>query len=180
MRWSRYASRTFPNFLLTLSDYPYAPNGPAKSPDASFVPRNLLIPPALAQPNSISPRKPLGIPFLTFVFECAYSHENWTQLLIDARTKTFSANTSIQVWVGCKLYRSDRTFRCVWGKRRASGSNMRIMRTTPRLSLDNPTTRVLRIPAGLVYWGVPVPPHIQGDFPLELEVIRAHVEGFVG
>jgi hypothetical protein len=110
------------------------------------------------------------------VFECAYTNEDWERLLHGARTKSFAAMTSIQVWVGCKIYRGDRTFRCVWGKRRVVGHNMRLTRTSPRLSLDIPTTRVFRIPANLIYWGVAIPAHIPADFPLELDSIREYVQ----
>jgi hypothetical protein len=42
----------------------------------------------------------------------------------DARTKEFSRQTSIQVFVGVKVYKN--TFRAIWGKRRAMGHGMHI------------------------------------------------------
>jgi hypothetical protein len=147
----------------------------AKQPDCSYVPVNLTVPPALGNPITITPQNPLGDPFPTMVFECAYTNEDWARLMNDARTKTFAATTSIQLWIGCKIYKSDRSFRCVWGKRRVQGHNMRIMRTSPRLSMDAPTARVFRIPSSLIYWGCAVPPHVPVDWPLPLNVIRKAV-----
>jgi hypothetical protein len=111
----------------------------AKQPDCSYVPVNLTAPPAHGNPITITPENPLGDPFPTMVFECAYTNEDWARLMNDARTKTFAATTSIQLWIGCKIYKSDRSFRCVWGKRRARGHNMRIMRT----SVSNPVQSYL-------------------------------------
>jgi hypothetical protein len=159
--------RAFSNFLLTSIDYVYNNNGDAKSPDGSWVPRNLAVPPALAQPN--------GYPYPTVVFECGFTHENWGILIEHARTRAFSPTTSIQVWIGCKLYKTDRSYRCIWGKRRTAGHNMRIMKTSPRMSIDVPTTRLFRIPANLIYWGTQTPGHIQGDFVLRLDDIRLNV-----
>jgi hypothetical protein len=159
---------TYANIL----DYYYT-NRRTKSPDASFVPTTLTIPPALPQPNSISARKPQGVPFPTIVIECAYQNESWPRLLRDARTKTFAITTSIQVWIGCKIYKSSRTFRCIWAKRRLVGHNMKVMKTTRQISLDSPTRVQLNIPAHLIFWGTVVPPHLQGtDCIFKLELIR--------
>jgi hypothetical protein len=125
------------------------------------------------QHNHIS--KPLGDPYPTVLVEVAYTNEDWERLLDDARTKAFAATTSVQVWFGCKLYRVDRTFRCVWGKRRVRGHSMRIMRTSPRLSMDVTTARIFQIPAHLIYWGVAVPGHVPASFAFRLESIRRAV-----
>lgn len=126
-------------------------------------------------PNTITPRNLIGDPYPTVVFECGFTNEDWGKLIGDARTKSFSPTTSIQVWIGCKLYKQNRTFRCVWGRRRAIGYDMRIMRKSPRMSLDVPTTRIFTIPTNLIYWGAPIPAHIQADFALPLDDIRTNV-----
>jgi hypothetical protein len=153
----------------------YDNNNHAKSPDGSYVPKFITMPPALPNPNTISPQNLLGNAYPTVVFECGFTNENWAQLLGDARIKTFSAITSIQIWIGCKLYRSNRTYRCVWGRRRAVGHNMRIERMSPRMSIDVATARTFRLPANLIYWGAPVPAHIMADFVLPLDGIREAV-----
>jgi hypothetical protein len=75
----------------------------------------------------------------------------------------------------CKSYRADRSYMCIWGKRRTAGHDMQIMRKGPHMSIDVPTTRVFRVPANLMYWGAPIPAHVPGDFQLKLEDIRRMV-----
>jgi hypothetical protein len=156
-----------------MTDYYYT-NGNSKSPDASFVPKTISIPPALAQPGLVSVDFPHGIPFPTIVFECAYQNEKWPQLLSDARNKTFARTTSVQVWVGIKIYQPSREMRAVWGKRRAKGYDTRMMKVTRRISVDRPTRITFTIPAALVFWGCPqIPPYLVGtDYVLELDAVR--------
>ena len=150
-------------FWLILTDYYYTSRR-SKSPDSSFVPKTISIPPSLAQPNSVSVDLPNGAPFPTIVFECAYQNEKWPQLISDARNKTFARTTSVQVWVGIKVYQSPREMRAIWGKRRVKGYDMRIMKVTGRLSVDKPTHVTLAIPAALIFWGCPqIPPHLVGS-----------------
>jgi hypothetical protein len=46
----------------------------------------------------------------------------------DASTKVFSRLTSMEVFIGVKVYRN--TFRAIWGKRRAVGHGMHIQQQT--------------------------------------------------
>jgi len=52
---------------------------------------------------------------------------------------------------------------------------MRIMRKSPRMSIDAPATHVFQVPANLMYWGAPIPAHVPGDFQLRLDDIRRMV-----
>ena len=150
-------------FWLILTDYYYT-NRRSKSPDSSFVPKTISIPPALAQPNSVSVDLPNGASFPTIVFECVYQNEKWPQLISDARNKTFARTTSVQVWVGIKVYQSRREMRAIWGKRHMKGFDMCIMKVTHLLSVDKPTHITLAIPAALIFWGCPqIPPHLIGS-----------------
>jgi hypothetical protein len=133
-------------FWLILTDYYYT-NRRSKSPDSSFVPKTISIPPALAQPNSVSVDLPNCAPFPTIVFECAYQNEKWPQLISYARNKTFGRTTSVQVWVGIKVYQSSQEMRAIWGKRRVKGYDMRITKVTHLLSVDKPTRITFAIPA---------------------------------
>lgn len=160
-------------FLLILTDYYYT-NRKSKSPDASFVPKTISIPPALAQPNSVSAGFPDGVPFPTIVFECAYQNEQWPRLISDARNKTFARTTSVQVWIGIKVYQSSREMRAIWGKRCMKGHDMRIMKVTRRLRIDRRTRITLIIPAALIFWGCrQIPLHLVGkNCVFELEAVR--------
>ena len=163
----------FPTVLI-LIDYEFLP-GSSKSPDASFCPRDIAIPPALPRPGSVRPGYS-GTPYPTLVFEGAVTNEDWEQLKADRRNKAFSANTSIQVLVGVKVH-GRTSFQCFWGKRRhAVNGGMRIMHATPRIPTNKPTNRVLRIPAALIFWGVPVmPPLPSQHLPLSLERLRLYL-----
>src|SRR5205814_5960673 len=105
---------------LIMKDYYYT-NRRSKSPDASFVPKTISIPPALAQLDLVSIDFPNGVPFPTIIFECAYQNEKWPRLISDAHNKTFARATSVQVWIRIKVYQSSREMRDLWGKRHVKG-----------------------------------------------------------
>jgi hypothetical protein len=151
-----------------MLDYEYAP-GASKSPDASFVPRDIVIPPALPRPGSVRPGY-VGNPYPTLVFEFAACNEDWEKLKADGRNKAFSPNTSIQVLVGVKVY-GRTSFQAFWAKRRHPvNGGMRIMHATPRIRITQPTNRVLQIPAALIFWEIPVlPPLPSPNLPLSFE-----------
>jgi len=62
------------------------------------------------------------------VIEIAVKNDSWPRLKDDASTKAFSRLTSIEVFIGVKVYRN--TFRAVWGKRRAVGHGMHTQQQT--------------------------------------------------
>jgi len=156
---------------LTLLDYRYSALS-TKSPDASFVPRDITSPPALAQPEWNN------APYPTWVFEVAHSNEGWDRLKNDARMKAFSAQTSIQVFVGIKIY--SQHFRVFWARRSPVGHGMRIQRTSPKLRINQPTGITFNIPATLIYWGCPnVPPLPSPNIPLRLDVLRRRIMNYV-
>jgi len=74
-----------------------------KGPDVSFIPVNIQIPSAKAQPGTAKPGF-ISAAFPTIVFEIAHHHEPWHILLHDAREKAFFAHTSVQIVVGIKLF----------------------------------------------------------------------------
>ena len=85
------------------------------------------------------------------------------------------------MWIGIKVYKGTRELRAIWGKRRAQGYNMRIMKVTRRFSLDRPTRMTLAIPAELIFWGCPVIPlHVAGtQCILKLETIRERIRPLI-
>jgi len=128
-------------------DYRY--NGRAsKSPDNSFVPRDIQVPPAKLKPGT-------NIPYPTVVIDVGHKHEGWKKLKRDARTKAFTRMTSIQILVGIKIFTSH--FRAFWARRSATGTGMNIQETTPKLDARVPTNLTFTLPKNLVFWGVPQP-----------------------
>jgi hypothetical protein len=155
---------------LIVLDYKYD-NTHKKQPDSSYTPRDLTCPPALPQPEYRDD------PYPTFIIEIAHKHEPWAQLRADARYKAFSQYTSIQIVVGVKIY--SKHMKWFWAKRANVGHGMKIMRTTPKMKIDRPTTRVFNLPANLVFWGLPaLPPLPTPDFPLRLEALRRRIERY--
>jgi hypothetical protein len=147
-----------------MIDYRYSALS-TKSPDCSYIPRDITTPPALLQPQYNN------TPFPTWVFEVAHRHEGRTQLKNDARRKAFSAQTSIQVLVGIKIY--SQHFKVFWAKRSHTGVGMTIQRTSPKLRIDQPTGIIFRIPANLIFWGCPQIPNLPSpSCPLPLDRLR--------
>lgn len=72
--------------------------GAQKSPDQSWYPIGLTVPPAFAIPGTVN------CPYLTIVLEVSKTNESFEQLLDDAALKHFSINTSVQIWIGTKLF----------------------------------------------------------------------------
>jgi hypothetical protein len=128
-------------------------------------------PPANPKPISIKPGL-VGRPYPTMVIEVAVGNESWRKLKDDARTKAFSRMTSIQVYVGVKVFKN--TFRAIWGKRRAVGHGIHIEGQTDKLRLDTISNIIFRIPKDLIFWGVPLPLPLTPtpDLILHMETFR--------
>jgi hypothetical protein len=144
-----------------------------KSPDGSFTPRDIRIPPAIAIPGTIKPGR-VGSAYPTLVFEFAHRHEGWQRLKDEARERAFAAMTSIQVFVGVKIYTSD--FQAFWARRSPTGVGMNIVQSTAKLPVANPTNIVFMIPAVEIFWGCgpnyQLPPLPSANLVLSLEHLR--------
>ena len=141
---------------MTFSEYRWFA-GSEKSPDQSFVPLAILSPPALIIPGTT------GAPYPTLVIEVSKTHESYNDLFNDAAIKHFSANTTVRVWVGVKLYDGHGgRFRCMFRLRDPindgilAGSGA----TTGFLYIHQPTDIEFVIPKSEIFWGVnpPLPP----------------------
>jgi hypothetical protein len=129
-------------------------SGSEKEPDYSFVPRAILSPPALIIPGTRAAAYP------NVVIEVSKIHESCNDLLDSAARKHFSAQTSVQVWIGVKLYEG--RFRCMFRLRDPinngilAGSGA----STEFLSIHEPTNVEFIIPKSAIFWGVnpPLPP----------------------
>jgi hypothetical protein len=113
----------------------------SKSPDNSYVPRGILIPPAKLIPGT-------NIPYPTVVVEVGHRNESWRRLKRDARTKAFAPMTSIQVLIAIKIYTAH--FRVFWASRSMTGVGMRIEHS-PKLDIQTPTNLSITIPKTLVF-----------------------------
>jgi hypothetical protein len=168
-RCSAAETRVYPLFSTNVIDYAYG-NRSVKSPDSSYVPDGITIPPAKAFPHSNPP-----CAFATVVFEIAHRNESWNQLISDARRKAFSLTTSIQVAIGIKIY--TKKYRMFWRRRARSGNGMCIRKITPKLDMKTATRRVFNIPADLIFWGCPaLPPLPSPMLPIRVETFRKAVE----
>ena len=140
---------------LTIPEYRWTADS-EKSPDQSFVARNIQFPPALVIPGTLS------APYPSMVIQISKSHETYNELLEDAAVKHFSTSTSVRVWVGAKLYpghggRFKAMFRlrdpATGGVLAGSGAS------TGFLSLNQTTNIEFIIPKTEIYFGVvPLPP----------------------
>ena len=64
-----------------------------------------------------------------------------------------------------------------WARRGAAGHGMRIMRTSPKMRINQPTTQVFNIPADLIFWGLPALPPLPTPYlPLQFETLRQMIE----
>ena len=146
----------FKRYILTFPEYRWMA-GSEKSPDQSFVPCSILSPPSLIIPGTIA------APYPTMVIEVCKTHESYNDLFDDAAIKHFSAQTSVQVWIGVKLYDGHGgRFRCMFRLRDPinngilAGSGA----STDFLSIHQPTNIEFVIPKSEIFWGVnpPLPP----------------------
>jgi hypothetical protein len=137
----------------------YFQAGSEKSPDQSFCPENIQVGLNLAKlvPGSNT------IVYPTFTIEVGRSHETYPQLLNDAELKHFSPMTSVQVWLGIKLYPSVR-MKVALKMRHSNlgyGSDPAQFVESDTISLLHPTDIEIIVPKNRIYFAVPpaqVPP----------------------
>jgi hypothetical protein len=144
---------------LGAAQWRYRP-GAEKSPDQSFTPIALTSPPARIIPGTIKG------PYPTVVIQVSGTNESYEQLLEDAAFKHFSNETSIQIWIGVKLYTSGGgRMKCMFRLRDQvnGGALAGSGASTGYISLNQPTTTQFIIPKARVFWGVnpPLPVTLQ-------------------
>jgi hypothetical protein len=76
-------------------------------PRCSIHSEGITVPPALPK---------FGTPYPSLIFEISHTNESWPQKVTNARTKAFARTTSIQVYVGLKVY--SKHVKSMWGRRR--------------------------------------------------------------
>jgi hypothetical protein len=119
------------------------------------------------------------------VIEVSKTNKSYQQLLGDAAIKHFSNDTSIQIWIGVKLFPGyGGRMKCMFRLRdQVNGGTLAGSGAlTDFIPLNQPTTVQFIIPKAYVFWGVnpPFPPlTIPGaptdDLMLSLEDLRHDV-----
>jgi hypothetical protein len=167
--------------MLNLGIF-YNNQGNAKQPDSSFIPHNL---PAPTRQNGLKFQPGTGQLFPTLCFEVSVSNEDRDRLLSDAEEKYFAADTSVGVWVGLKIIlelSGGETFWCGWGRRKETGSGLRLVDQTEDQEgfacfipvHDGAVAGVLRIPSRLVF-PVNPPNNIPPNLTITFESLRLNI-----
>jgi len=138
----------------------YYQAGSEKSPDQSFRPINIQTGNNLAKlvPGSTA------IVYPTFTIEVGKTHESYRQLLDDAELKHFSPTTSIQIWLGIKLFTRSGRMQIALKVRDTNigyGSDSAGLIETAKISIFQATDIQIIVAKARVYFGVP-----QGQVPL--------------
>jgi len=159
--------------LLTSLVFPWAP-GSKKSPNNSFRPTHLQSPPGRHVGTS-------NVLYPNFTVEVAQSHESWDRLIADANVKHFSPLTEIVVWLGIKIYPSERMRICLLERdtTRGFGALNPPLACTGFIDTTSPCTASIVIPKRLLYYGVPIaliPPTLTLDYVLDLDIIREAID----
>lgn len=130
--------------------------------------------------------------FPSFMVEVAYNNESPEQLISDANVKYFTVDTSVQVWLGIKIFHNDdpaeRKFWAIWGVRSLFGVGMIHNATTidgngfeAMLNVEGgPVAGSFTIPSVNVYYPHPVPAGVP-DLVILFETLRAAIrQGYLG
>ena len=157
---------------LTSLAWLYA-GGSKKSPDNSFTPANLQSPPgkAIGTTNVLYPN---------FTVEVGKSHESWDQLFRDARDKHFTPITGVVVYLGIKIFPTERIRVCLLERNAVQGFGYLDppLAQTGYIDINVPCNITIVIPKRLIFFGVPpalVPPTVTPDYNLDVDIIRRRV-----
>ena len=152
--------------------------GSKKSPDNSFTPTNLQSPPGktIGATNVLYPN---------FTVEVAKSHESWGKLLRDAEEKHFSPLTGVVVYLGIKIYPTQRIRVCLLERDAVQGFGYLNppLAETGYIDINVPCNITIVIPKRLIFFGVPpalVPPTVTPDYNLDVDIIRRRILKYWG
>ena len=159
--------------LLTSLVFPWEV-GSKKSPDHSFRPTHLQSPPGRHIGNS-------NVLYPNFTIEVAKSHESWGRLIANGVTKHFSPMTGIVLWLGIKIYPSERMRVCLLERDTTQGFGALNppLASTGFIDTTVPCTASIVIPKRLLYYGVPIaltPPTLTPDYILDFDIIREAID----
>jgi hypothetical protein len=126
----------------------------------SFTPKGLLTPPARPMYHNAK-----GEPYPTFVVQFAYRHQSPLDLREEAKVKIFSKKTSVQLFLGIKVY-DDQVFEYVLIRR-----DNRYWQRAVSIDMKVNTEKTLILPTECLLWGVDLAKPVE-DFVLEWETLR--------
>ena len=132
--------------------------------------------------------------FPTFVVEIAYQNETPDRLAADANDKYFTAITSVQAWLGIKIFHNNnpanRQFWVIWGVRSLFGVGMVHRETTVDtngneacLDVESavPLLGQFTIPSSYIYYPHDVPQTVPPNLIIRWETIRLAIQqGYQG
>ena len=131
--------------------------------------------------------------FPNFVVEIGYRNESPDRLVADANDKYFTATTSVQAWLGIKIFDNNpanRQFWGIWGVRSLFGIGMVHPETTTdangnKACLDVqsavPLVGQFTIPSSYIYYPHNVPQTVAVNLVIPWETIRlAILQGYQG
>ena len=161
------------HLTLTSVVFPWAV-GSKKSPDNSFCPTHLQSPPGRHIRNS-------NVMYPNFTIEVAKSHETWERLIAEGISKHFSPMTGIVLWLGIKIYPSERMKVCLLERDMAQGFGALNppLASTDFISTRDPCNVSIVIPKRLLFHGVPIaliPPTMTTDYVLDLNILRVAID----
>src|SRR5437762_9153803 len=164
-------------------------NTNAKQPDCSYLHRRM---PAPTHQNQLQFMPGTTQHYPSFIVEVAYQNESPECLINDANQKYFTAATSVQAWLGVKIFHSaipaHRQFWALWGVRSLFGVGMVHRETMVDVNgfeslLDVEGASVagfFTIPARHIYHPHNVPQGVP-DLVIPFEMIRQAIhQGYTG
>jgi hypothetical protein len=162
---------TTPVSKSLMKVWPYAPST-RKSSDKSFRPPDIQCPPGTLVPGTT-------VAYPTFTVEVAKSHETLPQLERDAAEKHFALGTGVMIYLGIKIFPTQRMCVLVGERDVVQGHGMIILTRTGFIDTTSPCQAHVTIPTHLLYHGVPahlIPLNQPADYVLDLELIRAAID----
>ena len=132
--------------------------------------------------------------FPTFVVEIGYRNQTPDRLVADANDKYFTDTTSVQAWLGIKIFDdnnpANRQFWGIWGVRSLFGVGMVIRETTTDANGNDacldiqsvvPLIGQFTIPSYYIYYPHNVPQNVAANLVIPWETIRLAIQqGYLG
>jgi hypothetical protein len=132
--------------------------------------------------------------FPNFVIEIAYRNETPERFIEDANNKYFTATTSVQIWLGVKIFDDNnpasRQFWGIWGVRSLYGIGMAHRETTADANGNEACLKVqsavpligqFTIPSSYIYYPHGVPQNVAPNLIIRWETLRLAIEqGYQG
>jgi hypothetical protein len=173
--WSQLDHATFQG--CSDNDLPLS-NIFKKRPDSSCRIRQSRLPNPLPPSIKIIPGSIFNVPFQSIVIDVAVNHESLAMFQRFADSY-FSAHTSINVWIGVKIWIEGKKYWVGWAERQAGSTGCTIHSQTAwppqHSSILTPINLIYNIPMDLVYGAIPIPPGAPNALQIDVESIRTEI-----